>query len=152
MLNFTGGKLLGVEITIKGKSGQESIAFSRKGETDWDITKPKMMRADGSKVDDIVTKLKLTELDANLPEQDEKAAAAAFPGAPLTGIVKIIDSTATQSLEIRKVKDAYYAKSSAIEGIYKIGNDLGDALTGKTLEDFRNKKIFDFGFPSDPNG
>jgi len=150
LLNFTGGKLLGVEITIKGKSGQETIAINRKGETDWDITMPKMMRADGSKVDDIVTKLKLTELDANLPEQDGKAAAAAFPGAPLTGIVKIIDSTATQSLEIRKVKDAYYAKSSAIEGIYKIGNDLGDALTGKTLEDFRNKKIFDFGF-NDPN-
>ena len=63
LLNFTGGKLLGVEITIKGKTGPETIDFSRKGETDWDITKPKMMRADGSKVDDIVTKLKLTELD-----------------------------------------------------------------------------------------
>lgn len=150
LLNFTGGKLEGVEITIKGKSGgQETIGFARKGETDWDIVRPKSMRADGSKVDDIVTKLKLTELDANLPEQDSKASAAAFPGAPFTGIVKIIDTTATQTLEIHKIKDAYYAKSSAIDGVYKIGNDLGDALTGKTLEDFRNKKIFDFGF-SDP--
>jgi hypothetical protein len=150
LLNFTGGKLLGVDVTIKGKSGPETIAFSRKGETDWDIVKPKMMRADGSKVDDIVTKLKLTEMDPAVPEQDAKAAAAAFPGAPLTGVVKITDTTGTQSLEIRKIKDAYYAKSSAMDGVYKIGNDLGDALNRKTLDDFRNKKIFDFGF-SDPD-
>lgn len=150
VLNFTGGKLMGVEVTLKGKSGPETISFNRKGETDWDIVKPKKMRADGSKVDDIVTKLKLTELDANLPEQDGKTAAAAFPGAPLTGIVKITDTTGSQSLEVRKIKDAYYEKSSAMEGVYKIGNDLGDVLTGKTLEDYRNKKIFDFGF-ADPN-
>lgn len=150
VLNFTGGKLVGVEVTTKGKSGPETIAFNRVGDADWEITKPRKMRADGSKVDDIVTKLKLTELDANLPEPDAKAAAAAFPGAPLTGIVKIIDTTATQSLEVHKIKDAYYAKSSAMEGVYKIGNDLGDALTGKSLEDYRNKKIFDFGF-ADPN-
>ena len=31
-----------------------------------------------------------------------------------------------------------------MEGVYKIGNDLGDALSGKTLDDFRNKKIFRF--------
>ena len=100
VLNFTGGKLIGVEITIKGKNGPETIGFNRKGETDWEIVKPKSMRADGSKVDDIVTKLKLTELDANVPEQDAKAAAAAFLRRPLfTGVVKITDTTGTQSLE-----------------------------------------------------
>ena len=36
-----------------------------------------------------------------------------------------------------------------MEGIYKISADLGDALE-KSLDDFRNKKLFDFGF-SDPN-
>ena len=42
-----------------------------------------------------------------------------------------------------------YAKSSAVEGIYKVNSDLADALD-KSLDDFRNKKLFDFGF-SDPN-
>ena len=78
-----------------------------------------------------------------------KKAAANFASAPFTGIVKVIDSTATQSLEIRKIKDDYYAKSSAIDGVYKIGKDLGDTL-GKSLDDYRNKKVFDFAY-SDPN-
>ena len=33
-------------------------------------------------------------------------------------------------------------------GVYKISSDVGDALN-KSLDDFRNKKLFDFGF-SDP--
>jgi hypothetical protein len=50
---------------------------------------------------------------------------------------------------VRKDKDKnYYAKSSVVEGIYKISSDAGDALD-KGLDDFRNKKLFDFGF-SDP--
>jgi hypothetical protein len=148
LLNFTGGKLLGVEVTAKGKTGPETVAFGRVGESDWEITKPKKLRADGTKVDDIVSKLKLTEMDANQSEEDAKAAAASFASAPLTGIVKVIDSTATQSLEIRKIKNVYYAKSTAMDGVYKIGNDLGDAL-GKSLDDYRNPKVFDFAY-SDP--
>jgi hypothetical protein len=35
-----------------------------------------------------------------------------------------------------------------VEGVYKIGADVGDALD-KSLDDFRNKKLFEFGF-SDP--
>ena len=60
------------------------------------------------------------------------------------------DSAGTQTLEVRKDKDKnYYAKSSAVEGIYKVTADLGDGLD-KELDDFRNKKLFDFGF-SDPD-
>jgi hypothetical protein len=119
------------------------------GDTDWAIAKPKKLRAEGSTVDDIVTKLKLTEMDTSVSDADAKKAAASYASAPLTGSIKVIDSTATQSLEVRKIKDDYYAKSSAIDGVYKIGKDLGDAL-GKSLDDYRNKKVFDFGF-NDPN-
>ena len=61
----------------------------------------------------------------------------------------VTDAAGTQTLEVRKDKDKnYYAKSSVVEGVYKITPDLGDALN-KGLDDFRNKKLFDFGF-SDP--
>lgn len=43
----------------------------------------------------------------------------------------------------------YYARGSALEGIYKVPNDLGDGLN-KTIDDFRQKKVFDFGW-SDPS-
>lgn len=148
LLAFTGGKLLGIELTTNGKAGKQTIEFKRVGDTDWEIVKPKTMRADGTPVDDIVTKLKLTEMDTNVSDEDAKKAAASFGSAPLVGIVKVTDTTGSQSLEIRKIKDDYYGKSSSMDGVYKIGKDLGDALA-KPLDDYRNKKLFDFAY-SDP--
>ncbi len=64
------------------------------------------------------------------------------------GTVKVSDASGTQTLDLRKNKDDYYAKSSVVPGVYKVSSDLGKALE-KSLDDFRNKKIFDFGF-NDP--
>ncbi len=59
------------------------------------------------------------------------------------------DAGGTQTLEVRRDKDKnVFAKSSAVEGVYKTSADLADALE-KGVDDFRNKKLFDFGF-SDP--
>ena len=54
-----------------------------------------------------------------------------------------------QELEIRKAKDKYYAKSTGLPGIYKVPATLATSLD-KPLDDFRNKKLFDFGY-EDPN-
>jgi hypothetical protein len=58
------------------------------------------------------------------------------------------DPSGTQQLEVRKVKDDYYAKSSVVDGVHKMTADLGTALD-KSVDDFRNKKLLDFGF-NDP--
>ncbi len=50
-----------------------------------------------------------------------------------------------QIVKPEKKKDEYYAKSSAVEGAFKVSSDLGQALD-KSVEDFRTKKLFDFGF------
>jgi hypothetical protein len=60
----------------------------------------------------------------------------------------VTDASRTQTLDVCKNKDDYYAKSSVVQGAFKIGTDLGQGLD-KGLDDFRNKKLFDFGF-SDP--
>ena len=49
---------------------------------------------------------------------------------------------------MRKNKEDYYARSALAGGVYKVSSELGKELE-KTVEDFRNKKVFDFGF-SDP--
>jgi hypothetical protein len=61
---------------------------------------------------------------------------------------KITAPSGAQQVEVRKAKDDYYAKSSVVEGIYQVGADLGHAVE-ESLDDFRNKKLFDFGF-ADP--
>jgi hypothetical protein len=61
----------------------------------------------------------------------------------------VTDPSGAQELQIRKSKDLYYAKSTAVEGIYKINTELAQSFD-KSLDDLRNKKVFDFGF-ADPN-
>jgi len=112
---------------------------------DWQILKPKPLRADGFQVEDLVRKLK--DATMNL-EDDAKAAAVAFASGPRVATAKVTGVEGTLTLEIHKSKEDYYAKSSAVEGVYKVGKDLGDGVN-KSLDDFRNKKVFDFGF-NDP--
>jgi Domain of unknown function (DUF4340) len=143
LLMFDQDKLSRVELEPAGKPPLE---FGRAG-TDWQILKPKPMRADGFQVDELVRKLKDAAMDA--AETDPKAAAAAFASGQKTAIAKVTGAEGTQTLEVRKSKDDYYAKSSMLDGAYKITKEVGDGLD-KSLEDFRNKKVFDFGF-NDPN-
>jgi hypothetical protein len=145
LLVFDQDKLSRVELEVAGKPPLE---FGRAG-TDWQILKPKPMRADGFQVDELVRKLKdasmVTEGDT---ETDPKAAATAFASGQKTAIAKITGAEGTLTFEVRKVKDDYYGKSSTLDGAYKVTKEIGDGLN-KSLEDFRNKKVFDFGF-SDP--
>ena len=77
---------------------------------------------------------------------DEATATKEFAGAEKTGIATVTDPSGTETIEIRKSKaGTYYAKSSAIAGTYKFAGDLGDSF-GKTAEDYRQKKLFEFGF------
>jgi hypothetical protein len=130
-----------------------TIEFGKSSPTDWQILKPKPLRADGAQIDELVRKLKDAKIDTSVSDEDAKKAQTAFAGGTKVATATITDPSGTQTLEIRssgKDKDkTYYAKSSVVDGVWKVPNDLGDA-TAKTLDDFRNKKLFDFGF-SDPN-
>jgi hypothetical protein len=146
LLVFDQDKLSRVELEVAGKP---PIEFGRAG-TDWQILKPKPMRADGFQVDDLIRKLKDASMDT---EADPKAAAGAFASGQKVATAKITGAEGTLTFEVRKSKsgttDDYYAKSSTQDGPYKINKETGDGLN-KSLDDFRNKKVFDFGF-NDPN-
>jgi hypothetical protein len=78
-----------------------------------------------------------------------KKAAAGFASGTQIAVARVTDAAGTQQLQVRRDKDKnYYARSSAVEGVYKLGSDLGDGLD-KGLDDFRNKMVFDFGW-NDP--
>jgi len=140
LLVFDQDKLSRVELD----TGKTSLEFGRAG-SDWQILKPKPMRADGFKVDELIRKLKDASMDT---ETDPKAAASAFASGQKIATAKVTGAQGTLTLEVHKAKDDYYAKSSTLAGAYKVTKEIGDGLN-KSLEDFRNKKVFDFGF-SDP--
>jgi Domain of unknown function (DUF4340) len=148
LLTFDQEKATRVELNAK----KEAIEFGRINQTDWQILKPKPLRADGFAVEELVRKLKEANMDTSVSPEDAKKAAAAFATATPVATVKITDPGGTQTIEVRKVKgkdsEDYYAKSSVVDGVYKVSKDLGTGVD-KGLDDFRNKKVFDFGF-SDP--
>ena len=140
LLTFDADKLSRVELSAKGPA----LEFGKNGQNEWQIVKPRPLRADGSAVDGLVSKLKDAKLDLS-----ETGAAKGFAGAAKVATVAVTDASGTQTMEVRRDKDKnVYARSSAVEGVYKANADLADALE-KGLDDFRNKKLFDFGF-SDP--
>lgn len=139
LLNFEQDKLSRVEFTPAGKG---TLEFGRSGQSEWQILKPRPLRADGFQVEDILSKAKQVVLS---PEVDEKAAASGFASAQPVATLRITGPDGTKSLEIRKAKDDVYAKSSTMDGAYKVNKDAADGLS-KSLDDFRAKKVFDFGF------
>jgi hypothetical protein len=147
LLTFDQDKLTRVDLQpVKG----DTIEFGKNNQNDWQILKPKPARADGSQVEELIRKLKDAKMDATISDEDSKKAAAGFASGTKVAVASVTDSSGTETLDIRKDKDKnYYAKSSAVDGVYKVAADLGDGLD-KKVDDFRNKKLFDFGW-TDPN-
>lgn len=144
LLTFDQDKLSRVELIAK----KQDIEFGR-DKDQWQIVKPKPLRADGLQVDEMLRKLKDAKMDLTLSDEDAKKAAAAFASATPVATVKLTDPSGTQQIEVRKNKDDYYAKSSVAPGVFKSTPELGTGVD-KSLDDFRNKKLFNFGF-NDPS-
>jgi Domain of unknown function (DUF4340) len=142
LLTLTADKISRIEVV----RGNQAMEFGR-NKDEWQIVRPRPLRADTTQVSELVRKL--TDAKMDLSVTDSKAAVAAFARGAEVGTARVTDESGTQSIQVRKEKDTYYAKSSAVEGTYKVDTDLGKALD-KGLEDFRNKKLFDFGY-ADPN-
>ncbi len=134
---------------VEMKTGSNSVEFGRSGQNEWQVLKPKPMRADGYKVEDLVRKVHDAKLNSGISEDDEKKYASDFATGSRVAAVSLTDPSGTQTLELRKKGDDYYAKSSIAEEIAKVDKDVGDAVS-KPLDDFRAKKLFDFGF-SEPS-
>jgi hypothetical protein len=142
LLTFDQDKLTRVELQAKG----QAIEFGKDAQNEWQIVKPRPLRADSSAVSTLVDKLRDAKMDLTATEDPAKKWGVSERVASAT----VTDSSGNQTIEIRKDKDKnYYAKSTAVAGIFKTSADVGDALD-KSLDDFRNKKVFDFGF-SDPS-
>ena len=122
----------------------QEIEFGR-NQDEWQILRPKPMRADSVAVGDLVGKLADARMDLGGTDEHPKEAAAAFAQSIPVATAKITGLSATEELQVRKNKDTYYAKSSVVDGVYKVDSSLGQAL-GKGLEEYRNKKLFDFGY------
>jgi hypothetical protein len=146
LLTFDSDKLTRLELDAKG----QAIEFGKNNQNEWQILKPRPLRADGGQVEDLIRRLKDARMDTLASDEDAKQAVAAFASAATVATAKVSDAAGTQQLQVRRDKDKnYYVRSTAVEGVYKVGAEVGDGLD-RGLDDFRNRKIFDFGW-NDPS-
>jgi len=132
-------------LEIAGKNG--NIEFGR-NKDEWQILRPKPMRADSESVSDLVRKLTDARMDLGASDAAAKESDAAFAHGTPVATIKVTDEVSTEQMQIRKNKDSYYGKSNVVEGAYKLDSSLGVAVN-KKVDDFRNKKLFTFGY-ADP--
>ncbi len=136
MLTFYDAKLRSVELN--------GIAFSKSGDR-WTMTKPQPWRADNFAVEDLVRKLGEAKMEV-VPEDEEQEFAGKFAGAAPYAIAKATDDQGTQQLEVRKDKEGnFYAKSTAVEGFFRLPPEAVESFA-KKAEEFRDRKVFEFGF------
>ena len=145
LLTFDSEKLTRVSLSKKG----ETIEFGKNAGNEWQILKPKPLRADGGQVEELIRKLKDARMDTAVSDEESKKAAGAFASGTLVGSAVVTDNSGTQTLQVRKKGGDYYAQSTALDGVYKVTSELGEGIS-KDLNDFRTKKLFDFGF-SEPS-
>ena len=119
-----------------------NLAFSSNN-GQWLLQAPKDVRGDTSKLEGVVEKLRLATMDPSAPDTDMKKAASSFSSGTPVATVKATEASGSQELQVRKSKDNYYAKTTAMEGAFKVTKELGEAIH-KNLDDFREKRLFDF--------
>jgi len=144
LLTFDQNQLTRIDVT----AGKSNIEFGKNGQNEWAIVEPQPYRADNFQVEELLRKLSDAKMDLSAAAADSEKAKKGFASGKPVATAKLTDSSGTQTMEVRKSGDDYFGKSSVVDGAYKLSADLGKELE-KPLDEFRNKKIFDFGF-SDP--
>jgi hypothetical protein len=144
LLIFDSEKLTRVELAAKG----QTVEFGRNSQNEWQLVKPRPLRADNWAVEELVRKIKDAKMDTTVSPEDAAKAASNFASGSRVAVARVTDATGTHELEVRKAGEDYFAKGPAVAGVHKVTAELGEGLD-KGLDDFRNKKPFDFGF-SDP--
>jgi hypothetical protein len=132
-----------IELKNQNPGKAQDIIFAR-NKDGWQILKPKPYRVDTDQVEALIRSLKDAKIDT-ASASAEADNAAAFKSAAPFAIAKITEVSGIQELEVRKRKDDYYAKSSVLSDIYRVSANSVGSLD-KSLDNFRNRKLFDFGY------
>lgn len=141
LLTFEANQVTQLSLTARGVTSE----FKRTGQGQWQMLKPQAYRVDVLTLEEMVAKLGEPKLDLNLAPPDAAKLLTAFASGTPVASVTLRTPAGAQSIEIRKAKDEYLAKASAVDGVHKTTKDVADRLD-KSLINLRTNRLFDFGF------
>jgi hypothetical protein len=127
------------------KTGSQTLEFGKSGGDKWQILQPKPLRADSFTVGDLVRSAANAEMVSVLAEGETPS--KEFSAAKPSATVEVTDQDGVHTITVSKRgEDSYFAMSSDLPGgVYEVSKTFAEGLN-KQLADFRNKKLFDFGF------
>jgi hypothetical protein len=128
---------------VKLNTGGRAIEFGQTPGSSWQIVQPRALRADNFTVGDLVRSVQDAELVSIVDNPEELAPKPDFAKPYAT--VEVVDEAGAHTLTIAKAADKYYARSTDLAGVFEVSSALAEGLD-KELDEFRNKKLFDFGF------
>jgi hypothetical protein len=132
LVPFDESKLSKVQISSRGLK----LDLAKNANGDWAIVSPDSGRADGFEIEELLRKLREARID--------EATVSLGSLRPLAAVA-ITDAAGTYTLGVSQgPNNALYGRSSEVEGLHKLPEDFAKSLS--SLELYRNKKLFDFGF------
>ncbi len=122
------------------EAGHGKLGFERK-DGKWAIVEPLPLRADDFTAGDLARVVRTAEMTDVLAEGPSDEHSFALPLAT----IRIDDEAGSHELVVAGGDGAHYARSSDQPGIFAVSDTLAEGFD-KGLDEFRNKKLFDFGF------
>jgi hypothetical protein len=112
------------------------LDFAKNAAGEWSISGPEPGRADSFEVEELLRKVREARID--------EATVSLGSLRPLAAVA-VTDALGTYTLGVSQgPNNVLYGRSSEVEGLHKLPEDLAKSLS--SLELYRNKKLFDFGF------
>jgi len=115
-----------------------------------DSSSPNLLRADSSQIEDFLGRLKDAEMDATLSDEDAKKYAAAFAFCARRGHGGGDRSQRPAEAGGAQIQGRLLRQVQRDRGCVQTHCGRSHQILRQEAEDFRNKKIFDFGF-NDPS-
>jgi hypothetical protein len=116
----------------------------RKDGRDWTFTEPEGFAADQRLMSEMVTSMLQVRADPDALNRDPLSESR-FRAMPLYARVNVTSPDGEVQAELRGEPGATYASSDSISGIYPVAAEFDNYLR-KPVEDFRDLRIFRFGF------
>ena len=137
LITMNADQMSRIELTHDGAT----IVLAHTG-AGWTLEKPQPYRTDAMAADGLASALADAQMETTQPPDKELETAYAN-GKPVA-TARVTGPSGTQSLDVRAMNNIDYVKSSVLAGVYEVDESLGDSLA-KSVDDFRNKQVFDFG-------
>ncbi len=135
-------KLAGRSVVMEKKQEESKTGFT-KAEEFWEITKPDVVKADKSTVDEILKKLDELKVDEFASDDPKDLGIYGLIQPQIQAVISVRESEPKTLLVGKKTGESVYVKTASEKSVYLVDAGIVDDLS-KGMLDLRDKEVLDF--------